>query len=114
MTTHAWSKEFPAAITISDSNGIILDMNEQAAESFALEGGKKLIGTNVLDCHPEPARSKLEDMMRERRKNAYTIEKHGIKKMVYQAPWYENSEYRGFVEISFEIPFEMPHFLRKG
>ena len=32
-------------------------MNEQAAKAYATQGGKALIGTNLLDCHPEPARS---------------------------------------------------------
>jgi len=114
MSPHAWVEEFPASIMVSDPDGIILEMNERAAETYALDGGRALIGKNMLDCHPAEARTKLEEIMRERRKNAYTIEKRGVKKMIYQAPWYENGKYRGFVEMSFEIPFEMPHFIRKG
>jgi hypothetical protein len=44
--------------------------------------------------------------------NAYTIEKNGIKKLIYQTPWYENGVYQGFVELSLEIPFEMKHAVR--
>ncbi len=51
-------------------------------------------------------------MMKTRSKNVYTIEKNGIKKLIYQSPWYENGEYAGFVELSLEIPFELPHFVR--
>jgi len=43
----------------------------------------------------------------------YTIEKKGIKKLIYQAPWYENGEFSGVVELSIPIPFEMPHYIRK-
>jgi hypothetical protein len=45
--------------------------------------------------------------------NVYTIEKDGVKKLIYQAPWYREGEYAGFVEISLEIPAEMPHFVRE-
>ena len=107
-----WVKEFPAAVTVCDGDGIILDMNDKAAKTFEKDGGRKLIGSNVLDCHPEPARSKTERRLAAREKNVYTIEKNGVKKLIYQSPWYRNGEYAGFVELSLEIPFELPHFIR--
>jgi PAS domain-containing protein len=112
MTEFAWFKELPLAITICDAEGILLDMNDAAAEIFAEDGGRALLGSNILDCHPEAARRKLEDMMARREKNIYTIEKNGKKKLIYQTPWYKDGRYAGFVELSMEIPFEMPHFLR--
>jgi PAS domain-containing protein len=108
----SWVKEFPAAITVCDPDGIILEMNDKAAEAFAKDGGRGLIGKNVLDCHPEPARGQLERMLDKQQKNVYTIEKKGKKKLIYQTPWYKNGVYSGFVELSIEIPFEMPHFVR--
>lgn len=112
MTEHAWVKGFPGEVTVCDRSGIIVDMNDQSIEAFAEDGGEKLIGANILDCHPEPARSKLLEMMSSERANIYTIEKNGVKKLIYQTPWYENGEYAGFVELSLPIPFEMPHFIR--
>ena len=109
---HAWIKEFPAAITVCDKEGIILEMNDKAAKSFEADGGYKLIGSNMLDCHPDPARKKVERQLAARVKNVYTIEKNGIKKLIYQSPWYKEGEYAGFVEISLEIPLEIPHFIR--
>jgi len=109
---HAWIKSFPAAITVCDSNGIILEMNDKAVESFQKDGGEKLIGTSLLHCHPEPARSQVEEMLRTQRHNSYTIEKNGVKKLIYQSPWYENGRYAGFVELSLPIPFVLPHFIR--
>jgi transcriptional regulator with PAS, ATPase and Fis domain len=109
----SWIKEFSGAITIADRRGIILAMNDKAGEMFAAEGGAALIGTNVLDCHPEPARAKLRAIMEERRTNVYTIEKKGVKKLVYQAPWTVAGEYRGTIELVLEIPFDLPHFIRK-
>jgi hypothetical protein len=51
-------------------------------------------------------------MLAARRKNVYTIEKRGVKKLIYQVPWTRDGIYAGFVELSLEIPFEMPHFVR--
>ena len=113
MNEHEWIQEFPAAITVCDAEGIILEMNDRAAKTFAADGGRKLIGSNMLDCHPEPARTKTERLLSSRERNVYTIEKNGVKKMIYQSPWFKNGEYAGFVELSLEIPFgEIPHFVR--
>ena len=109
---HAWVQEFPAAVTVCDTQGIILEMNDRAAELLADDGGRDLVGTNLLACHPEAARAKLEGMLASREKNVYTIEKAGVKKLIYQSPWYAHGEYAGFIEMDLEIPFEMPHFLR--
>jgi transcriptional regulator with PAS, ATPase and Fis domain len=112
MNENEWIKEFPAAVTVCDEEGIILDMNDKAVSTFEKHGGRKLIGSNMLDCHPEPARTKTERLLAVREKNVYTIEKNGIKKLIYQSPWYRKGEYAGFVELSLEIPFELPHFIR--
>jgi transcriptional regulator with PAS, ATPase and Fis domain len=114
MANHAWVEEFPGAITVCDPEGIILEMNARAAESFQEDGGKQLIGSNLLNCHPEPARIKLEKIMETRQANVYTVEKKGVKKLVYQTPWYQGGQYMGFVELIVEIPFQMPHFVRGG
>jgi transcriptional regulator with PAS, ATPase and Fis domain len=112
MAKDGWVREFPGAVTVCDTDGRIIEMNDKAAEVFAKDGGRALVGANALDCHPEPARSKLKGMLESGRTNVYTIGKSGKKKIVYQSPWYENGRYAGFVEISFEIPRDMPHFDR--
>lgn len=112
MKTNNWIKEINSAITVCDSDGIILEMNDKAIETFKEEGGPELIGKNLFDCHPEPSRSKLKEMIKHQTENVYTIEKNGKKKLIYQTPWYENGTYKGFVEFSIQIPFEMPHFKR--
>jgi len=109
---NSWVKEFPGAVTVCDPDGIIIEMNDKAAYVFEEDGGRLLIGKNVFDCHPEPARSELAGLMQAQKRNIYTIEKNGIKKLIYQSPWYHEGQYAGFIEISIEIPFEMPHFVR--
>jgi len=111
MTVNQWFKEFPGAIEVCDTAGILLEMNDRAA---AQERGRDLIGTNILDCHPEPARTKLAEMLASGQANIYTIEKKGKKKLIYQAPWYVDGQYAGFVELDLEIPENMPHFIRQG
>jgi transcriptional regulator with PAS, ATPase and Fis domain len=113
MSQHPWVQEFAGAVTVCDPEGTILEMNEKSARSFQDQGGKALIGTNMLDCHPEPARTKTRELLDSRRTNAYTIEKRGQKKLVYQAPWFQDGQYRGFIELVLEIPSEMPHFIRE-
>ncbi len=113
MSQHPWVQGFAGAITVCDPDGTILEMNDKAVRTFQEQGGAALIGTNMLDCHPEPARTKTRELLDSRRTNVYTIEKRGQKKLIYQAPWYQDGQYRGFIELSLELPADMPHFIRE-
>lgn len=112
MEQHNWIKQFPAAVIVCDCNGVILELNDKAARNYESYGGYDLLGKNLLDCHHEPARSKVEKQLVACEKNIYTIEKDGVKKLIYQSPWFEDGHYAGLVEMSLEIPFEMEHFVR--
>ena len=109
---HEWVKEFPGAVIICDPAGMIIEMNDKAANSYAKDGGYQLVGSSLIDCHPEPARTKLAAIMATQQRNVYTIEKKGIRKLIYQVPWYKDSQYAGFLELSLELPEQMPHFVR--
>ena len=112
MSEHEWIKEFPGAVTVCDAQGILLEMNDKAAKGYEKDGGRALIGKNMLDCHSEKSHSKVEQLLAAHEKNVYTIEKNGVKKLIFQSPWFKDGKYAGFVELSLEIPFEMPHFVR--
>jgi transcriptional regulator with PAS, ATPase and Fis domain len=112
MYNNNWIKEFPGAVIVCDTIGIVLEMNDRAAKTFQEDGGYDLIGKSLIDCHPEPSRTKLKELLDSQRINVYTIEKNGIKKLIYQVPWYKDGKYSGLVEMSLEIPFDMPHFVR--
>jgi PAS domain-containing protein len=101
--------ELRAAIEVCDRDGILLYVNDLAAETVA---GRDQIGTNILDCHPEPARLQLAEMLASGEANVYTIEKGGRRKLVYQAPWYVDGVYSGFIEMVLPLPDNMPHFVR--
>jgi transcriptional regulator with PAS, ATPase and Fis domain len=112
MSVQNWFNEVPFAITVCDEKGIILEMNEKSAITFSKDGGKTLIGKSLLDCHPEKARQQILDMMKTEEVNVYTIEKKGKKKLIYQCPWYVEGRLSGLVELSLEIPNDIPHFVR--
>jgi PAS domain S-box-containing protein len=103
----------PYSLTICDTEGIVLYMNDKSVDTFESDGGRELVGKNLLDCHPEPSRSKLRSMLDNKTENIYTIEKKGKKKIIHQSPWYTDGKYMGFVETSMEIPSDMPHFVRE-
>ena len=107
-----WLEEFPVAITVTDASGTILTMNARSRTSFEKEGGGALVGTNVFDCHPEPARSKTVELYADRKAKHYTVRKDGQKKVIHQIPWYRGGAFAGFVEISIPIPDDLPHFDR--
>src|SRR5512141_215157 len=90
-----WVKEFPAAITVCDKEGIILEMNDKSALTFADNGGFELIGKNLFDCHKPESVNKIKEIMKAGTSNIYTIEKKGKKKIISQSPWFENGELKG-------------------
>ncbi|MEI7522983.1 MAG: hypothetical protein WCJ95_01565 [Mariniphaga sp.] len=110
---NSWYEDFEGAVTICDPDGIITYMNLTSQRQFLKYGGSDLIGTNLLDCHPEPSRTKLGGLLKSQGTNTYTIEKNGIKKIIHQSPLFEQGIYRGMIEISFLIPDNLPHHIRE-
>ncbi|MBP9040252.1 MAG: hypothetical protein KBF64_00605 [Anaerolineaceae bacterium] len=112
MANFQFLREVPFAITVCDKTGVILEMNDKSAVTFAKDGGRALIGQSLLDCHPEDARRQILNMIDKQSINVYTIEKKGVKKLIYQCPWYQDGEFGGLVELSLELPANLPHFIR--
>ncbi len=107
-----WADELGVAITVSDTGGKILYMNGKSASTFAKQGGRALVGSNLSSCHKSESWHKILQIIETEKPNCYTIEKNGVKKMIFQAPWFREGTVAGLVELSFEIPFEMDHFVR--
>jgi hypothetical protein len=107
------AKELPFAITVCDTEGIILYMNDRSISTFHKYGGSDIIGTSLFLYHHGPSAVKLRELLDTETKNAYTIEKNGIKKMIYQSPWFSDGKFAGLIELSLEIPMEMAHFIRQ-
>lgn len=112
MKEHAWPDAVDVAITVCDREGTILYMNGRSEATFAAGGGGTLVGRSLLPCHPEAAQRKIGRLMETGQANTYTIEKNGARKLIHQAPWYENGELGGLVEFSILLPADMPHYKR--
>ena len=100
-------------VTVCDREGTIIEMNEYSRQMFAAEGGADLIGTSLLDCHPEPSCTQLAEMLQTHERNVYPVEKNGARKQVCQTPWFKDGTFAGFVEMVIELPREMVHRVRE-
>ncbi len=107
-----WLKSLPIAITVTNKEGKIIQMNDKSAEVFAKYGGYDLIGKELNNCHNLHSREIIAGLLANDTTNTYTIEKDGKRKLIYQSPWYENEKPAGLIEISIVLPDEMPHFKR--
>jgi len=107
-----WSQELSLAVTVMDTEGKILEMNNKACATFAKHGGVELIGKSLYNCHSENSQQKIRQLLIDGDSNTYTIEKSGTKKLIHQTPWYRDGKIAGLVELSIELPKEMAHFIR--
>ena len=107
-----WARYLDGALTICDKEGIILFLNPISIKNFEKDGGANLIGTNLLDCHPEPSKSQLKSMLKNEGRQTYTSEKNGRKRLFHQFPWYEDGVYGGLMEFSILLPEDMKNYKR--
>jgi hypothetical protein len=112
MPSSSWINSVNVAITVCDAQGTIIEMNARSALVFAQDGGRALIGKSLFACHNANSQAIIHDLLTSGKTHCYTIEKDGIKKMIYQGPWYDGDKIAGLVELTFEIPFDLPHFIR--
>lgn len=75
-----WVDEFSGAVTVCNRQGIIVYMNRQSEIQFENYGGKKLLGESLINCHPEPAKTQLLEMLEKPTENKYISEKKRPKK----------------------------------
>lgn len=109
-----WAMGVNCAITVADADCRIIYMNERSRETFAGRGGAALIGHNLLEYHNERSIEIIKHMLATGESNCYTIEKKGVRKMIYQTPWRDaDGNVAGLVEISMIIPEQMPHYVRE-
>ena len=101
-------KDQSGSITVCDKNATVIYQNTRSIDIFSDVRGKSL-----FDCHPPQAAEKIREMLQNGIPNAYTIEKKGKKKIIYQTAWKdETGTIAGLIEYSFEIQFDMPHHVR--
>lgn len=105
-----WAKELNCAVTVCDTRGIVLYMNDKSKDTFKSAGD--LIGKNLMPCHNENSKAIIARLLETAGTNVYTIEKNGQKKMIYQTVWKKDGEVAGLVEISIVLPPDIPHYVR--
>jgi transcriptional regulator with PAS, ATPase and Fis domain len=105
-----WAKEMNCAVTVCDTEGIIIYMNDKAKATFASHGD--LVGKSLMGCHSDRSKGIIVHLLETGGYNAYTIEKEGLRKMIYQTAWKQDGKVAGLVEISMVIPQDMPHYIR--
>ena len=108
-----WFNGIPIAITVSDCEGNILEMNDASAKVFEKYGGRELIGDKLENYHKQHSIDIMQRLLTESDStNVYTIEKNGQKKMIFQTTWKQDGKIAGLIEFSLVIPMEMPHYIR--
>ena len=110
MENYEWAKEINCAVTVCDAEGIIIYQNDKAVETYKKHGN--LIGKNIYECHSERSKEIIRHLLATGGSNAYTIEKQGVHKVIYQTAWKKDSKVAGIVEISMITPADMPHYVR--
>ena len=105
-----WAWGAKCAITVADADCNIIYMNERARETYRKHGN--LIGANLMTCHNERSRQIIADILASGGTNAYTIEKEGLHKMIFQSAWTRDGQVAGILEISMVIPAQLPHYIR--
>lgn len=103
-----WTKELNCGITVCNNDGVIIYMNEKAIE----QKHGNLVGNNVFDCHNPNSCHIIRELLASGGQHLYTIEKKGVKKLIYQSAWKINGAVAGLIEIMAEFSGDIPHFIR--
>jgi transcriptional regulator with PAS, ATPase and Fis domain len=108
-----WVTSFPGAVTVSDMDHRIIYMNDKSAATYAADGGRALIGHELMACHNERSKAMIQSLLESGGQNVYTIDKAGQKKLIFQSAWRdETGQVAGLVEVSMVLPPGMPHYVR--
>ena len=107
-----WFEQLPCSVVVCDRKFTILYLNEKAARDHAEDGGRALVGKDLMDCHPPEAQAKLREVLASGRPNLYTIEKKRKRKLVYQCQWKKGGRVAGLAQLVIELPAELPNHMR--
>ena len=112
MSGYEWAMRMNCSVTVCDTEGKLIFMNQKSRDTF--NHGQDMSGKSMIPCHNERSQGIIKNLLETGGTNAYTILKKGVKKMIYQTAWFkEDGKVGGLVEISMEIPEEMPHYIRE-
>ena len=108
-----WVTNFPGAVMVSDREHRVVYMNDRSAATYEKEGGRALVGKEMMGCHNARSRAIIDGLLATGGQNVYTIDKAGQKKLIFQSAWRDEAgQVAGLVELSLVLPPDMPHFVR--
>ncbi len=105
--TNLWPNELDCAITVCDTEGVVVYQNDKSRNADG-----NFVGKSMIKCHGEKARGIIDRLLTEGGSNTYTIEKKGAHKLIHQTPWRVEGKICGLVEFSIVTPEPMEHFVR--
>jgi transcriptional regulator with PAS, ATPase and Fis domain len=112
MGPTTWLDDVDITISGCDAEGTTTYLNARAAKAFDSTGGYDLIGKKMADCHPGASRERFLALLSSQEQQAYTIEKQGKRRLIYQSPVFHEGKFAGYVELSLPLPDTLPHFRR--
>ena len=103
-----WIEQLPLSVMVCDRKYVTLYMNDRAAEDHAEDGGRALVGKDLMACHPPEAQLKLREVLASGRPNVYITERKGKRKLVCQCQWKKRGRVGGVVQLVIELPKDVP------
>ena len=114
MKAPDWLEGFAGAVVVSDRKGRIIYMNQAARLNFRKEGGERLLGSSLFDCHNASSCAMIRSMLSSGISHAYTVQNKTGSRLVAQYPWYEGDEIGGVIEITFPCSVPLSHRDRRS
>jgi PAS domain-containing protein len=92
-------KETDIIVSVCDKDGTIRYMNDKGYNYFQEPGKPELLGSNIMDCHPEPSKSRFKEMMITHETQSIIKGDGEKKRLIHQTPIYKDGEFDGYVEL---------------
>jgi len=102
----------PVAITVCDVHANIIAMNPAAHRRYSRQGGLALIGTSLLNCHPEHAQRRILNLLADDATNSSIVEAGGKATLLHQATWHDQGAVAGLIEFCIPLPADLLRYAR--
>ena len=57
-----WAEEMNCAVTVCDTEGVVIYMNRRSRETFS-KNGESMVGKSMIPCHNERSQAIIHDML---------------------------------------------------
>lgn len=97
-----------AGVTLADATGRIVFLNDRAIAHYKDRGGKRLVGTNLNDCHNPASQAKIRELYARHRAGDLTPTRYhedkgnGSAKGIVLIPIVVDGQFRGIAELTWD------------